>query len=90
MWSTAAFRIGEMFGGMMTVAEGTFALKPIMEPAANGSLVAAHVCFNGVHLLRIEGARIAGSGSSRRAGRPRTNSGAVPEEQVCRNVTARR
>jgi hypothetical protein len=51
-----------MSGGMMTVTEGAVALKPIMEPTANGSLVAAHVYFNGVDLLRIEGARIAGLG----------------------------
>jgi hypothetical protein len=61
-----------------------------MEPTANGSLVAAHVYFNGVDLLRIEGARIAGSGCSRRAERPRTHAGAVPEGRVWRNLTARR
>lgn len=62
--------IGEMFGDMMTVTEGTFALEPTTEPMANGSLVAVSVHFsaerdgvvmgrNGVDLLRIEGERIA-------------------------------
>ncbi|MGW0845949.1 hypothetical protein ACWD26_38600 [Streptomyces sp. NPDC002787] len=37
----AALRIGEMFGSMMTVTEGAFALKPITEPTANASLGAA-------------------------------------------------
>ncbi|MFF5521448.1 nuclear transport factor 2 family protein [Streptomyces coeruleorubidus] len=62
--------IGEMFSGMMTVTDGTFALEPTMEPMVNGSLVAAPVHFsakrdgvememNGVDLLRIEGERVA-------------------------------
>jgi hypothetical protein len=84
MRSTAALRIGEMFGGPMTATEGTFALKPITGPTTNGSPAAAHVYCNGVDLLRIEGARIAWSGSSRPADMPRTNGGAVPEEHVCR------
>ncbi|MFJ8046450.1 hypothetical protein [Streptomyces luteogriseus] len=39
----AALRIGEMFGSMMTVTEGAFALKPITEPTVNGSLGAARL-----------------------------------------------
>jgi ketosteroid isomerase-like protein len=65
-----AAAIGEMFSGMMTVTDGTFALEPTMEPMANGPLVAAPVHFsakrdgvememNGVDLLRIEGERVA-------------------------------
>ncbi|MDQ0956245.1 hypothetical protein QFZ66_000123 [Streptomyces sp. B4I13] len=70
MRSTAALGIGEMFGGLMTATEGTFALKPITGPTANGSLAAAHVYCDVVDLLWIEGARSAWSGSSRRpAGR---------------------
>ncbi|GKQ35967.1 nuclear transport factor 2 family protein [Streptomyces sp. A012304] len=65
-----AAAIGEMFGGMMTVTDGTFELESAMEPMANGALVAVPVRFSarrdgvemgmhGVDLLRIEGERIA-------------------------------
>lgn len=38
-----AAAIGEMFGGMMTVTEGTFALRTTGSPMANGALVATPV-----------------------------------------------
>ena len=65
-----AAAIGEMFGGMMTVTEGTFELRTTGDPMVNGELVATPVHFsatrngqvmgmNGVDLLRTEGDRIA-------------------------------
>jgi ketosteroid isomerase-like protein len=62
--------IVEMFGGMMTVTEGTFELESTGDPMANGTLVAVPVRFagkrdgvemgmDGLDLLRVEGDRIA-------------------------------
>ena len=62
--------IGEMFGGVMTVTEGTLALRTTGDPMTNGALVATPVHFsatrngeemgmNGVDLLRVEADRIA-------------------------------
>ncbi|WP_327748153.1 nuclear transport factor 2 family protein [Streptomyces europaeiscabiei] len=65
-----AAAIGEMFGGMMTVTDGTFELRATSDPMVNGESVATPVRFsakrngevmgmNGVDLLRVEGDRIA-------------------------------
>jgi hypothetical protein len=78
-----------MFGGLMTATEGTFALKPITGPTANGSLAAAHVYCDVVDLLPDRGRAQRMVRLFSPAGRPLTNAGAVPEEHVCRNLTAR-
>jgi hypothetical protein len=79
-----AAAIGEMFGGRMALTEGTFALKPTMEPMVNGSLAAAHVYFNGVDLLRIEGAR--SQSSSRRSAGQRERGRILGQCLGCKSV----
>lgn len=64
-----AAAVGEMIGGMMTVSEGTFALKRNAPLMVNGTTVAAPVHWTakrsgaemdgvGVDLMRVEGDKI--------------------------------